>query len=206
MHEHAHRYNIRFQAFQLLRPASGVDPSRVDGHQDEVESALQHEKDWKLDQYRPLLPENLKTSTTLVNVNNVSSTPEKLAWFWDIDVEKQAERVFRVQWLTAWSTWEWAREDLVIFESEMHSTVRGFLFYATRWVELGKLRHWLGKERGATEKYSGHIYYALWQETEWLEMAERAKQAFKGPSILGPSRIGIEIPPHSVDEHFDHYA
>ncbi|KAI0313615.1 hypothetical protein OF83DRAFT_1040582, partial [Amylostereum chailletii] len=140
--------------------------------------------------YQPLLPEHLKTSTTLVNANNMSSAREKLAWFWDIDVEKQAERgewfaeFFRVQWLTAWSTWERAREDLVIFESEMHSTVRGFLFYATRWMELRKLRHRLGEEEGATEKYSGHTCYALQQETEWLEMAEHAKRAFEAPGIL----------------------
>jgi hypothetical protein len=148
-----------------------------------------------LSKYQVLRTEDLKVSTAVMDIRLPSRAETTLAWFWNMDIQRDAtldscmaecrwyysgkgaitywtNLVYRVHWLRAKAKFDRAKEETTILQYEMDWTVRFFQKQAEIWQgRKGKLEEFAAGRRGP-------VCYALRQAVMWKIFAERASSTF----------------------------
>ncbi|KAG1727888.1 hypothetical protein EDB19DRAFT_1642736 [Suillus lakei] len=131
----------------------------------------------QLQQYKPLLCEQLKISTAVGDPNARGQQNESLTWFWSVEVDLGGsdhswnEEFYQVHWLRAKSLRDRWKEELLVVESEMDWTCNFFLWKAVQWIE------WMGES--SANRLQGHACYSGRQSRMYLLLAQDAQAAFQ---------------------------
>jgi hypothetical protein len=154
-----------------------------------------------LSKYQVLRKEDLKVSTTVIDVRLPSRADSTLPWFWNMDVERDTMSdtwmakckshfsqsswsfssnlstilVYRVHWLRAKAKLDRAREETIILQYEMDWTLQYFRKQGQVWME----RKTKAQESiGGSNQTSGAVCYAFRQADMWKMFEEKASSKF----------------------------
>lgn len=149
-----------------------------------------------LDIYQPIREEDLKVSADIVEENRYDQKRDKLAWFWRIGVQSQADPgswmeecgwlshvcdrdltfgpklVYQVNWLRTKARYDRFEEEVLLVKHEMGWTIRFFENEISRWTRRA--------DKSMEDGLAGHAAYAEKQIAMWRNFAIQAQEGFNG--------------------------
>ncbi|THH17285.1 hypothetical protein EW146_g3490 [Bondarzewia mesenterica] len=129
-----------------------------------------------LTMYKELNPEHLKASTAISNPSKPGYRKMSLAWFWNMDVDRDTEgngwmeEFYRVHWLRAKALRDRWQEQVMLLAQEMEWMVHSFKTKADTWGSL--------MESFDIGKHPGHHAYAARQQAMWNRFGLQAMDEF----------------------------
>ncbi|KIK71819.1 hypothetical protein PAXRUDRAFT_95379, partial [Paxillus rubicundulus Ve08.2h10] len=79
-----------------------------------------------MERYKLLLDQDLKATTTISNPNGSVHHMENLTWFWTMDIPRDAQEIYHVNWLHTKAVQDRWKEEVELIKSEVRWTINFF--------------------------------------------------------------------------------
>ncbi|KAF8816593.1 hypothetical protein BYT27DRAFT_7076625 [Phlegmacium glaucopus] len=135
-----------------------------------------------LAKYRPLLCQDIRSSTAMLNPNEPGSTRHQLSWIWqsrstaNCKTSEGLREFNRVHWLRARAQHHRWKEELILVGYEMGWTVRYYMYQSGIWMERRTVAVAAGD--------NGAAAYAARKAAMWMDISATAGAQFQEVSPL----------------------